>query len=62
MEKKLKLLFDYQRFEQNPRLEKLIGNAEAAFARELSDEELSMISAAGELTEAEKKPGDSPSE
>ena len=51
MEKKLKKLFDYQKFEKNPRLQKLIGESEARLeAAELSDESLEKVSAAGELS------------
>lgn len=46
MEKKLKRLFDYQRFERNEHLEKLISKTESR-ARELSDEDLSFVNAAG---------------
>ncbi len=56
MEKKLKKLFDYQKFEKNPRLEKLIGESEARYkAAELSDENLEMVSAAGEASAILKK-------
>ena len=48
MEKTLKKLFDYQRFEQNERLEKLIRETESRCAGELSDEELTLVSAAGD--------------
>ena len=49
MEKKLKILFDFQRFEHNERLEKLIHETEGRCTRKLSDEELGMVNAAGEL-------------
>ena len=48
MEKKLKMLFDYQRFEKNAKLEKLISETEDSFANELSDDELFFVNAAGE--------------
>ena len=48
MENKLKKLFDYQRFEQNEKLEKLVRETENHYATELSDEDLSLVSAAGE--------------
>ena len=48
MEKKLKALFDYQRFEKNERLEKLIRETENRYAGELSDDDLSLVNAAGE--------------
>ena len=49
MEKKLKNLFEYQRFEKNERLEQLIREAESRYAKELSDADLSLVNAAGEL-------------
>lgn len=48
MEKKLKKLFDYQRFEQNDKLEKLIHETESRYAKGLSDDDLSFVNAAGE--------------
>ena len=54
MEKKLKKLFDYQRFEQNAKLEKLIQETESRYAKELSEEDLSLVFAAGEIKEERK--------
>ena len=56
MENKLKKLFDYQRFEQNKKLGKLIKETEKRYAAELSDEDLSLVNAAGdpEIPEAIK--------
>ena len=48
MEKKLKMLFDYQRFEKNPHLEKLIEETESRAAQLLSDDDLFFVNAAGE--------------
>ena len=48
MEKKLRELFDYQRFEPNERLPKVIRGTEKRYGTELSDEELSLVAAAGE--------------
>ena len=48
IEKKLEKLFDYQHFEKNERLEKLIKTAGKSGLRELSDENLSMLNAAGD--------------
>ena len=48
MEKKLKKLFDYQRFEKNERLEKIIKETESRYAAELSDDDLSLVNAAGD--------------
>lgn len=50
MEGKLKALFEYQRFEGNEHLEQLIRQAENNYERALSDGELSLVNAAGELT------------
>ena len=48
MENKLKKLFDYQQFEKNEKLEKLIRETESRYAAELSDDDLSLVNAAGE--------------
>lgn len=45
-EEKLKVIFDFQRFEQNQRLAQLINEAESD-AVELSDDALLLVSAAG---------------
>ncbi len=47
-EKKLKALFDYQRFEKNAGLESLISETMSRYDGELSDGDLSLVSAAGE--------------
>ena len=47
MEKKLNQLFDYQRFEKNKRLDRVIRQVESDFAMQLSDESLSFVNAAG---------------
>jgi len=47
-EKTLSLLFDYQRFENDPRLETLINEMESEYSTEISDDDLSQVSAAGE--------------
>lgn len=46
MENKIKKLMDYQKFEQNPKLAKIINDAHKS-ARELDDDELWMVNAAG---------------
>ena len=48
MEKKLKKLFDYQCFEKNERLEKIIKETESRYGGELFDDDLSLVNAAGE--------------
>lgn len=50
MEKKLKQLFEYQQFEQNEKLEKLIQETENRYAVELSDDDLARVNAAGAVT------------
>ena len=47
-EQKLKKLFDYQRFEKNPRLKQMINAAEGDI-EELPDEALFFVNAAGEI-------------
>ena len=48
MEKKLPKLFDFQRFKQNEKLGRLIQETEGRYAKELSDESLELVNAAGE--------------
>ena len=48
MEEKLKTLFEYQRFERNAHLDRLISKTENRHGRALSDDELMLVSAAGE--------------
>lgn len=49
MENRLKALFDYQKFENNESLNALIQETQMRLGAELSDDELSMISAAGDI-------------
>ena len=51
MEKKLKQLFDYQKFARNPRLDAMLAEAEGRCAA-LEDEDLAFVSAAGEYVGA----------
>ena len=48
-ETKLKRLFDYQKFEKNPRLARIIDEAESG-GEALSDNFLSFVNAAGEFS------------
>lgn len=48
MEKKLTRLFDYQRFENNSRLSKIIAQTEAKYAKQLDEDDLFLVNAAGE--------------
>lgn len=47
MEQKLSQLFDFQRFQPNSRLEGIIADVESHYAREIDDDELLMVNAAG---------------
>lgn len=49
MNNKLKSLFEYQKFEQNPKLAEMIEDTESRYGfSALSDENLNMVAAAGE--------------
>lgn len=50
MERILRTLFDYQRFADNERLAAVIGETEAASFEPLSDDDLELVNAAGELS------------
>ncbi len=51
MENKLRSLFEYQKFEGNAKLAALIADTESRFGSEISDDDLFMVSAAGELSD-----------
>ena len=55
MDKKLKSMFEFQRFQNNPRLAKMIQETEQRYAGELSDEDLDFVAAAGEFTSDEEE-------
>ena len=55
MENLLKKLFDYQRFDGNPRIDRMLRDAENRCVRELSEEDLGFVAAAGE-PEAQETP------
>lgn len=48
MNKKIKLLFEYQRFSPNARITEMIETTEKNY-ESLSDDELTMVAAAGEM-------------
>ena len=52
---KLKKLFDYQKFEQNPKLAQMIREA-GSDRKELSDENLLLVNAAGTQDQAGENP------
>ena len=58
MKNEIKKLFDYQRFENNARLADIISQTESRYKKALSDEELFLVNAAGELNTENKKPLD----
>ena len=49
----LTALFDYQEIEENPQLKKLIDKSQI-YSRELSDDELDFVNAAGEIDNGKK--------
>ena len=56
MDKLLKSLFDYQRFEQQPELQKVIDSVHARYSmRELNLDELEYVAAAGPLEHSPDK-------
>ncbi len=55
MEKKLRSLFDYQRFENNKGLERLIRDTESRYSKALNDDDLFSVNAAGTVDEGDKK-------
>ena len=62
MENKLKKLFEYQKFEQNDRLAKLIAETESRQAAELSDDDLTFVAAAGNIFEQNNNEKNGPEE
>lgn len=49
MEGKLRGLFEYNRFSENARLSKLIEETDSRYGAELSDSDLLLVNAAGEI-------------
>lgn len=49
MEGKLRGLFEYNRFSKNARLSKLIEETDSRYGTELSDSDLFLVNAAGEI-------------
>lgn len=49
MEGKLRGLFEYNRFSENARLSKLIEETDSRYGTELSDSDLLLVNAAGEI-------------
>ena len=57
-EEKLKKLFEYARFENDARIEKLAEKTLARYPEELSDDALTYVNAAGEIIDRTRNPGD----
>lgn len=49
LDRKLKALFEFQRYEKNPRVEALIRETQSRYGAELSDDALGMVNAAGDV-------------
>ena len=49
MERKLSRLFDMQKFHQNHRLAKVISDVESRYASAVSDDDLELVNAAGDI-------------
>ncbi len=49
-QKKLTILFDLQKFVDNKQLAKLIADTEDQYAKHLSDDDLSLVNAAGDVS------------
>ena len=49
MEEKLIFLLDYQRFQKNHRIEEMLQEPEGKHGEELTEENLSLVNAAGEV-------------
>ena len=56
MEKKLRVLFEYQRFDGSKDLDALIRETEQRNSRQLSEDELTLVNAAGEIGEMKADP------
>ena len=55
MERKLVNLFDRQRFEHNAKLAGIVSDVENHYAKALSDDDMELVSAAGEMTDQAEK-------
>lgn len=55
VEKRLRALFEYQRFQRNSHLASLIEETEEKYSHELSDDDLELVNAAGDMDNAGKK-------
>lgn len=55
MKKTIKAIFDLEHFEQNEKLEEQIQETESRYCNEISDDDLELVSAAGNL-QATRRP------
>ena len=63
MDKKIARMFDYQKYEQNKDLAAIISDVESRYslgATELSDDDLSLVAAAGILNNGDRRSGKLP--
>ena len=56
MERKLLQAFDRQKFQQNKRLARVIDDVESRYAHALTDDDLELVSAAGDAEPAKAQP------
>lgn len=54
MENKLKKLFEYQKFEKSAKLDALIEEVHSRYGEALSDDDLELVAAAGEINGQDK--------
>lgn len=54
-ERKLKKLFDFQKFEKNPELLKIKEQTEDRFGKLLNEDDLALVNAAGEFDDKKTK-------
>lgn len=56
MERLLENLFDYYRFNENPRLARMIEETDSFYGKKLSDDDLELVNAAGDIDSAKQMP------
>ncbi len=55
MENKLKILLDFQHFQQNSRLAQIIAKTDERYSSVLDDDDLSFVSAAGDFAPVQRR-------
>ena len=56
--KRLAQAFDFQRFQRNPRLAAVLDDVERRYAQALSDDDLELVNAAGDILPKPEDDGD----